>query len=170
VDGWSFTMLTSVSDTEPYPFIVWSATQVYLVTTTTILRPFVRDYPGEPVPEETLTHPPSWSASNLYQLLPSTTIHSILPVQITCLAIFLHNLSTSSSLPGEWLLSHSLIRWLPRERMVLRSCWLSDCNVRQLVSASRGNVSSPGYRGLFCVRLCLPILFISNSLLGKLAL
>jgi len=28
-------------------------------TTTTILRPFVRDYPGEPVPEETFTHPPS---------------------------------------------------------------------------------------------------------------
>jgi len=57
-------------------------------TTTTVLRPFVRDYPGEPVPEETLTHPPSWSSSNLYQLLPSTTIHSILLVQITCLAIF----------------------------------------------------------------------------------
>ena len=38
------------------------------------------------------THPPSWSSSNLYQFLPSTTIHSILPVQITCLAIFLHNL------------------------------------------------------------------------------
>jgi len=49
--------------------------------------------PGWPVPEETLTNPPSWSSSNLYQLLPSTTIHSILPVQITCLAIFLHNLS-----------------------------------------------------------------------------
>ena len=28
-------------------------------TTTTILQPFVRDYPGELVPEETLTHPPS---------------------------------------------------------------------------------------------------------------
>ena len=28
-------------------------------TTTTVLQPFVRDYPGEPVPEETLTHPPS---------------------------------------------------------------------------------------------------------------
>jgi len=27
--------------------------------TTTVLRPFVRDYPGEQVPEETLTHPPS---------------------------------------------------------------------------------------------------------------
>ena len=39
------------------------------------------------------THPPSRPSSNLYQLLPSTTIHSILPVQITCLAIFLHNLS-----------------------------------------------------------------------------
>jgi len=28
-------------------------------TTATVLRPFVRDYPGEPVPEETFTHPPS---------------------------------------------------------------------------------------------------------------
>jgi len=28
-------------------------------TTTIILRSFVRDYPGEPVPEETLTYPPS---------------------------------------------------------------------------------------------------------------
>jgi len=36
-------------------------------TTTTVLRPFVRDYPGEPVPEETFTHPPTWSSSNLYQ-------------------------------------------------------------------------------------------------------
>ena len=60
--------------------------------TTTVLRPFVRDYPGEPVPEETFTHPPSWSSSSLYQLLPSTTIHSILLVQITCLEVFLHNL------------------------------------------------------------------------------
>jgi len=61
-------------------------------TTTTVLRPFVRHYPVEPVPEETSTHPPSWLSSNLYQLLPSTMIHSILLVQITCLAIFLHNL------------------------------------------------------------------------------
>jgi len=60
--------------------------------TTSVLQPFVRDYPCEPVPEETFTHPPSWSSPNLYQLLPSTTIHSILPVQIACLAIFLHNL------------------------------------------------------------------------------
>jgi len=61
-------------------------------TTTTVLRPFVRDYPDEPVLEETFTHPPPWSSSNLYQLLPSITIHSILHVQITCFAIFLHNL------------------------------------------------------------------------------
>ena len=41
-------------------------------TTTIILWPFVRDYPAETVPEETFTHPPSWSSSSLYQLLPST--------------------------------------------------------------------------------------------------
>jgi len=33
--------------------------RVSFATTTTVLQPFVRDYPGEPVPEETLTHPPS---------------------------------------------------------------------------------------------------------------
>jgi len=31
----------------------------HTTTTTVILRPFVWDYPGEPVPEETFTHPPS---------------------------------------------------------------------------------------------------------------
>jgi len=66
---------------------------IFTTTTTTILRPFVWDYPGELVPEETFTHPPSWSSSNLYQLLPSTAIYSILPVQITCLTMFLYNLS-----------------------------------------------------------------------------
>jgi len=30
----------------------------YYTITTTILRPFVRDCPGEPVPEETFTHSP----------------------------------------------------------------------------------------------------------------
>jgi len=30
-----------------------------VITKTIILWPFVRDYPGEPVPEETFTHPPS---------------------------------------------------------------------------------------------------------------
>jgi len=41
-------------------------------TTTIVLRPFVQDYLGEPVPEETLTHPtiliiiPSLSASSIY--------------------------------------------------------------------------------------------------------
>ena len=75
---------------------------IHTTTTTTVLRPFVRDYPGEPVPEETLTHPPSWSSSNLYQLIPSTTIHSILPVQITCLAIFLHNLFPCPLWSASW--------------------------------------------------------------------
>jgi len=37
----------------------------------------------------------SWLSTILYQLLPSTTIHSILRVQFTCTTIFLHNLSPS---------------------------------------------------------------------------
>jgi len=45
------------------------------------------------------THPPTiWSSSSLYQLLPSTTIHSILLVQITCLAIFFAQPLSMSSL------------------------------------------------------------------------
>jgi len=71
-------------------------------TTTTVLQPFVWDYPGEPVPEETLTHPPSISPSNLYQLLPSTMIHSIIPVQIMCLAIFMRNLSPHTLWSTSW--------------------------------------------------------------------
>ena len=33
-------------------------------TTTTVLRPFVRDYPGEPVPEETFIYPPFYFKTN----------------------------------------------------------------------------------------------------------
>jgi len=46
----------------------WSTT----TTTTTVFRPFVRDYPDEPVPEETFTHSPiliiiqPLSASSIY--------------------------------------------------------------------------------------------------------
>ena len=61
-------------------------------TATIVLQPFVRDYPGELLPEETFTQPPSWSLSNFYQLLLFTMIHSILTVQIACVAIFLRNL------------------------------------------------------------------------------
>ena len=47
-------------------------------THTNVQRFFVEDYPGRPVPEETLTHShPSCSSDILYQLHPSTTIHSV---------------------------------------------------------------------------------------------
>jgi len=36
-----------------------SDTLKHATTTTTVLWPFVQYYPGEPVPEETLIHPPS---------------------------------------------------------------------------------------------------------------
>jgi len=50
---------------------------------------FVRDNPGEPVPEETFTHLHlSWSSIVPYLLHPSTTIHGILSVQSTHLTIF----------------------------------------------------------------------------------
>ena len=63
-------------------------------TDTTVYRPFVRDYLGRPVPEETFTHShPSWSSDILYQLPPFTTIHSILCVQFTCLTVLFHSLS-----------------------------------------------------------------------------
>jgi len=67
-----------------------SAAWVFITTTTTtttttiILCPFVQDYPGEPVLEETFTHSHVfWSSTILYQLPPFTMIHSILPVQFT---------------------------------------------------------------------------------------
>jgi len=57
---------------------------------------FVRDNPGEPVPEETFTHSHlSWSSIIAYLLHLSTTIHGILPVQSTHLndvTVFFHNL------------------------------------------------------------------------------
>jgi len=50
-------------------------------THTTAVWPFVQDYPGRPVPEETFTHShPSWSTNILYQLPP----YSIVLVQLTC--------------------------------------------------------------------------------------
>jgi len=72
-------------------------------THTIVSRPFLRDYPGELVPGETFTHSNiSWSSTVLYQLPPSTTIHSILSVQFTCLTVFLHNLSPGSLWSTSW--------------------------------------------------------------------
>ena len=79
-------------NTTCYEWLLWNSSITTQQHTTTVLQPFVQDYVGEPVPEETLTHPPSWSSPNLYQLLPSTMIHSILLVQTVCFTIFLHNL------------------------------------------------------------------------------
>ena len=57
-------------------------------THTTVKWPFVRDYPGRPVPEETFTHShPSWSSDILYHLPPFTTIHGFLFVQFTSLTV-----------------------------------------------------------------------------------
>jgi len=61
------------------------------------LTTFVRDNPGRPVPEETLTHShPTWSSDILYHLPPFTTIHGILFDHFTCLTILSDNLSSWS--------------------------------------------------------------------------
>jgi len=73
-----------------------------------LLLPFVQDYPGEPVPAETFTHSNlSWSSIVIYLLPPSTTIHSIRPVQFTCLTVFLHNLCPSPRWSTSWSGIHS---------------------------------------------------------------
>ena len=41
----------------------------------------------------------SLSSTILYQLSPSSTIHRILPVQLMCLTVFLHNLQVLFGLP-----------------------------------------------------------------------
>ena len=81
-------------------------------TPTTILWPIVRDCPGEPVPEETITHShPSWSSITLYLLPPSAKIHIILPVQFMCLTIFLQNLSPSPLWFTSWTgILHFILR------------------------------------------------------------
>jgi len=65
---------------------------IYCSNTTTVLRPFVRDHPGDPVPEETCTsctyadYQPCF-ISFLYLL------HSIFLFNLMCLTVFLHHLS-----------------------------------------------------------------------------
>jgi len=72
-------------------------------TTTTVLWPFVWDCPSELEPEETNTHSHlSWSSIILYQLPPSTAIHSILPIQLMCLTVVFHNLCPSLLWSTSW--------------------------------------------------------------------
>jgi len=101
---------------------------------------FIRDNPGEPVPEKTFTYSHlSWSSIIPYLLLPSIIIHGILPIQFTCLTVFFHNLSPSflwsTSWPG---ILHSILNTflhpiivffsrhmsIPRFAIELRSCHL----------------------------------------------
>jgi len=74
----------------------------FIITTTQHPWSFVQDYLDELVPEVTFTHSDLlWSPAILYQFPPSTMIHSILPVQFTCLTVFLHNFS-SGPLKDKW--------------------------------------------------------------------
>ena len=64
---------------------------------------FVRDNPGEPLPEETFTHSTLIVVINHPNLLsPSTMNHGILHIQSTCSAVFFHNLSPSFLWSTSW--------------------------------------------------------------------
>jgi len=87
---------------------VWLLTQAELYTTALLLQqPFYGsvDCTGEPVPEETFTHSHvslSWSSVIPCLLPPSVMIYGILPVQLTCLTVFLHNLCPSFLWSTSW--------------------------------------------------------------------
>ena len=67
------------------------------------LTSLVRDNPGMPVTEETLTDSyPTWSSDIVYHLPPVTTIHGILFVQFTCLTILSNNLSPGPIWFSSW--------------------------------------------------------------------
>ena len=70
----------------------WHYLPYKTTTTMTILRHFIQNYPGEPVPKETFTH---ISRSLNIRFLHLVMIHSILRVQSVCMTVFLHNLSPS---------------------------------------------------------------------------
>jgi len=65
---------------------------------------FIRDNPGELVPEETNIHPLTLIVviNHPYLLSPSTTIHGILPIQSMCFRVFFHNLSPSFLWSTSW--------------------------------------------------------------------
>ena len=103
---------------------------------------FFWDNPGELVPEETLTHPHlSWSSVIPYLLPLSITIHGILPVQFTCLTVFLHNLwpsflwSTSRSGPSTSYSIHFFTQSL--------SSFLSTCPYHRNLLCSSTEIISP---------------------------
>jgi len=66
----------------------------------------VPDNLGEAVPEETFTNSHLLWSSIIPYLLPSSfTIHGILPVQVTCLTVFFHNISSSFLWSTTWLVT-----------------------------------------------------------------
>ena len=79
------------------------------------LRPLIRDNPGRPVPEETLTHShPSWSLDILYHLPPFTTINGILFIHFTCLTVLSYDLFSGPlwSSCWSWTLNFILLTFL----------------------------------------------------------
>jgi len=123
---------------------------------------FVRDNPGEPVPEETFTHSHlSWSSVIPYLLPLSITIHSILPVQFTCLTDYFHNLSPrylwSTSWPGTLNFTHFFIQSLSSFHSTYQYYHNLFCCSTEIMSSNTSLSLSTLY-------LCVYTFFIWNHL------
>jgi len=91
-------------------------TSLFTSTTTIVLRPFVRGYPGELVPEETYTHPPLWSSSNLFSLFSNCNVYSK--------TVFWLWLKLSFTIPT-YLLDYRQLLLLPILRPLYRTMFIS---------------------------------------------
>jgi len=91
---------------------------------------FVRDNPGEPVPEETFTHLHlSWSSIVPYLLLPSNTIHGILPVQSKVINHYAMKFRQEHPLPRKGFLPILVCSHMRRFQIVkLKSIVLLQCH------------------------------------------
>ena len=123
-------------------------------THTTVSRPLVRDNPGRPVREKTLTHThPSWSSDILYHLPPFAMINGIHSVHFTCLTILSYNLCPGHLWSSSWSWTLNFIHFFTQSLSSFRS-------------------TCPYQRSLFCCNTSamssVPSLYL-NSLLGSLS-
>jgi len=124
---------------------------------TTIWQHFVPDYPVGPVLEETFIHShPSWLSVVLYQLPLSTTIHSILLVQFSCLMVLFHNLCPGPlwSFSWSWTLYFILCTFL--HPVIIFDSFRNTCPYRRsLFCCSIDVMSSILYLSAPYLEICL---------------
>jgi len=105
-----------------------TATTATDASTTTILWPFVRDYPGEPVPEERFTHSHlSWSSVILYLLKKETMGGSGISWTI-CKSFAPHSRQITTPVPTTQFFTGRMLFLTPNSVKTLKALkWLQHC-------------------------------------------